>query len=63
MLRISWMDSEYPADTPTTPEPDPVREIIIREVVTETEPDKWVKWLTVINIILWILFFMGAFDD
>lgn len=63
MLRISWMDSEYPADIPATPEPEPIREIIIRETVTETEPDSWVKWLTVLNIILWILFFLGAFDD
>lgn len=61
LLRLSETNSEYPADTPTTMEPEPVHEIIIREVVTEQ--DSWMKWATVLNIILWILFFMGAFDD
>lgn len=61
LLRLSETHSEYPADTPTTTEPEPVHEIIIQEVVTEQ--DSWMKWATVLNIILWILFFMGAFDD
>ena len=42
-------------------EPEP--EVTISEVVTEPEIPDIYKFLTILNIILWILYFLGAFDD
>ena len=54
-------ETGFPVEELEEPVPEP--EVVVEKVVTEPEIPDIYKFLTIINIILWILYFMGAFDD